>query len=117
MMGQLTKVERQSALLILIGIALIGLVLGIAGRDDPLGVHGALIVIAALAGIFKVISIYFDPEPDEERLTRYYDDPTKLGVILAMAWVVFGLFIGDWVAWLLVKPDLTFDGAAWASFG
>jgi cytochrome c oxidase cbb3-type subunit 1 len=29
---------------------------------------------------------------------------------------VFGLFVGDWVAWLLVNPDLTFD-AGWSSFG
>src|SRR3546814_14905727 len=26
------------------------------------------------------------------------------------------MFIGDWVAWLLAFPDLTFD-AAWSSFG
>ena len=33
-----------------------------------------------------------------------------------MVWAVFGMFVGDWVAWLLVDPDLTFD-AGWASFG
>ena len=33
-----------------------------------------------------------------------------------MIWVVFGLAIGDWVAWQLVEPDLTF-GQAWSSFG
>jgi len=116
MIGQLTKAERQYALLILLGIGLCGLMLSIAGRDDPLSVHGVLIGIAALAGIFKVISIYFDPEPDDERLARYCDDPTKFGIVLAMAWAVFGMFVGNWVAWLLVKPDLTFD-AAWVSFG
>ncbi|MEK1932875.1 MAG: cytochrome-c oxidase, cbb3-type subunit I, partial [Pararhizobium sp.] len=63
MMGQLTKAERQYALLILFGIALCGLILGIAGKGDPLGTHGALIAIAAIAGIVKVISIYFAPEP------------------------------------------------------
>src|SRR3546814_10648456 len=31
-------------------------------------------------------------------------------------WAVFAMFIGDWVAWLLAFPDLTFD-AAWSSFG
>src|SRR5258705_4332030 len=29
---------------------------------------------------------------------------------------VVGLFVGDWVAWQLVNPDLTFD-APWSSFG
>ena len=86
MIGQLTKAERQYALLILLGIALCGLILGIAGKDDPLGIHGALIGVVAIAGIFKVISIYYDPEPGDERLTRYYDDPTKFGIILAMIW-------------------------------
>ena len=116
MIGQLTKAERQYALLILLALALCGLIFGIAGKDDPLGTHGALIGVAALAGIFKVISVYYDPEPGDERLNRYYDDPTRFGIILAMMWAVFGLFIGDWVAWLLVKPDFTFD-AGWASFG
>src|SRR5664279_1870782 len=116
MLGQLTKYERQLALIILLCLCLAGTVLGIAGRDDPLGGHGALIALAALAGIFGIIRVYYEPEPDQRRLERYYDDPTKVGIILAMTWAVFGLFIGDWVAWLLVKPDLTFD-AGWSSFG
>jgi len=33
-----------------------------------------------------------------------------------MIWVVFGLAVGDWVAWQLVNPDLTFGGG-WSSFG
>src|SRR5690606_8501624 len=56
------------------------------------------------------------PEPDESRFDHYYDDPTKVGVVLSMIWAVFGLAIGDWVAWLLAFPEFTFD-AAWASFG
>jgi len=116
MLGQLTKNERQLALVILLAVGLWGLVFGVAGKDDPLGAHGWIIVLAALAGIFKIISIYYDPEPSDDRLSSYYDDPTKLGIILAMVWAVIGLFVGDWVAWLLVKPDLTFD-AGWSSFG
>ena len=37
--------------------------------------------------------------------------PTKAGIVLAMVWVVFGLAVGDWVAWQLVYPDLTFGQA------
>ena len=116
MIGQLTKNERQIALIILIGLAVCGLAMAIAGRHDPLGAHGTLVIVAALAGIFFVISGYYLPEPTEEQHYHYYDDPTKAGIILAMGWAVFGLFIGDWVAWLLVYPEFTFD-AAWSSFG
>jgi hypothetical protein len=69
-----------------------------------------------IAGIFGVIYVYYEPEPDEARLALYYDDPTKLAIILAMIWAVIGMFIGDWVAWQLVFPNLTFD-AGWSSFG
>jgi cytochrome c oxidase cbb3-type subunit 1 len=116
MIGQLTKQERQGALIILVALAIVGLMMTIAGRDDPLGAHGALVIVAALAGMFTVISKYYDPEPAPTRIASYYDDPTKIGIVLAMGWAVFGLFIGDWVAWLLVNPNLTFD-AAWSSFG
>src|SRR5438105_1102365 len=116
MIAQLTKAERQGALLLLVALTVVGFFIGIAGRDDPLGLHGALVFIAGLAGIFLIGSGYYSPEPSDERLTRYYDDPSKIGIILAMVWVVFGLTIGDWVAWLLVYPDLTFD-ASWSSFG
>src|SRR5262249_40614488 len=116
MIGQLTKSERQGALIILTVLAVVGLAMAVAGHDDPLGVHGALVMVAAIAGIFGVISKYYEPEPSESRLQAYYDDPTKIGILLAMAWAVFGFFVGDWVAWLLANPNLTFD-AAWASFG
>ena len=56
------------------------------------------------------------PNPRKNGFSHYYDDPTKAGIILAMGWAVFGLFVGDWVAWLLVYPELTFD-AGWSSFG
>jgi cytochrome c oxidase cbb3-type subunit 1 len=86
------------------------------GRDDLFGVHGALVLVAAVGGIFAVGAKFYAPEPSQHRLEHYYDDPSKIGIVLSLVWVVFGLFIGDWVAWLLVNPDLTFD-AGWSSFG
>jgi len=116
MIGQMTTGERQFALAMLIALAVVGLALAVAGHDDPLGGHGTLILLAALAGVFAVGSGYHSPEPGEERLQLYYDDPTKAGIIIAMGWAVLGMFVGDWVAWLFVYPELTFD-AGWSSFG
>jgi cytochrome c oxidase cbb3-type subunit 1 len=114
--SQLTKSERQTAILILGALAACGLTMFLSARDEAFGAHGLLVLAAGLLGIFGVIAGYFAPEPSADRLQSYFDEPTKLGIILAMIWAVIGLFVGDWVAWLLVYPDLTFD-AGWASFG
>ena len=116
MIAQLTTSERQTALVLLTVLAMVGLTMAAAGRDDLLGVHGGLVMIAALAGIFGVISGYYAPEPAEERFNDYYDEPSKIGIILAMGWAAVGMFFGVWVAALLAWPDLTFD-AGWSSFG
>jgi cytochrome c oxidase cbb3-type subunit 1 len=116
MISQLTKNERQLSLVLLFALTLCGLAFAIAGRDDPIGAHGVLVTVVGLLGILGVISGYFSPEPGVDRFERYYDEPSKFGIVMAMIWVVFGLFIGDWVAWLLVNPNLTFD-AGWSSFG
>jgi cytochrome c oxidase cbb3-type subunit I len=116
MIGQLTKPERQLALVILCVVAVLGLLMMAAGRNDPLGAQGGLVALMALFAIFGVISGYFSPDPGEGRLNYYYDEPSKVGLLLSMAWLIFGLLVGDWVAWLLVDPNLTFD-AGWSSFG
>ncbi len=116
MLAQLTRGERQLAVVILLALTIVGLVFAGAGKDDPIGIHGFLIMACAILGIFAVIPGFFDPEPSPDRLDSYYDDPSKIGIILAMVWAVAGMFVGDWVAWLLAYPDWTFD-AGWSSFG
>jgi cytochrome c oxidase cbb3-type subunit 1 len=116
MVAGLSKGDRQVALAISILIALCGLALAAVGRGDPIGTHGFIILLYALGVSFFVIAGYYAPQPDISRLARYYDDPTKVGIVLAMGWAVFGLAFGVWVAALLAWPDLTFD-AGWASFG
>lgn len=116
MVGQLTVNERKLAFIILILIAVFGLVMIITGADDLFMFHGLIIFLSGIGGIFFVISGFFLPPPDADTIHHYYDDPTRAGIILAMVWAVFAMFIGDWVAWLLAYPELTFD-AAWASFG
>ena len=116
MIGQLTGDERRSALIILLALTVVGLIMADGRRHDPLGAGGAPAIVGAVGGSFGVISGYYAPEPSPERLGQYYDEPSKWGILIAMVWAVVGMFVGDWVAWLLVNPDLTFD-AAWASFG
>ena len=116
MIAELTKSERWLALLVLMFLALVGLFFAAAGRGDPLGGQGWIILIVGIVGLFWLVSHLDDPEPGQDRLARYYDTPSKLGILLAMGWAVVGMSVGVWVAWLLVFPDLTFD-APWASFG
>ena len=116
MIGQLTLNERKLAFVILVFIAIAGLTMVIAGADELFQVHGVITFLSGVGGIFLLLSGFFQSEPDKDQFRNYYDDPTRVGIILAMCWAVFAMFVGDWVAWLLAYPELTFD-AAWASFG
>src|SRR5690606_24102885 len=86
------------------------------GRSDPLGVHGLIVLLFSLGLGYYVLSSFYDPEPVSDRSSHYYDDPIKVGIVLSMAWAVFGLFMGVWVAAQLAWPALAFD-AAWSTFG
>ncbi|MGD9802816.1 MAG: cytochrome-c oxidase, cbb3-type subunit I [Hyphomicrobiaceae bacterium] len=117
MAATLTTGERQLALCVSILVAIAGLILAAASGPDPIGTQGVIILLFGLGCMFAVIHGFFDPEPSEERLSQYYDEPTKVGIVLAMAWAVIGMFFGVWVAALLAWPELTFVDEAWASFG
>lgn len=112
----LTLAERRTCIIILTAIAGLGLAMVAAHSDVLFATHGGLVIAYALAGIGVVGRSYYEPEPSIERFERYYDDPIKLGIVLAMGWAVVGMFFGVWVAAQLAWPDLTFDGA-WSSFG
>jgi len=116
MVSQLTVSERQLALVILGLLAICGLAMAAGGRGDPMGVQGFVVLIYAVGFAFVVMAGLYAPEPDEGRLARYYDDPTKFGIVLTMIWAVIGMGFGVWVSSLLAWPNLTFD-AAWSSFG
>ncbi|WP_180941954.1 cytochrome-c oxidase, cbb3-type subunit I [Sinorhizobium mexicanum] len=115
-MRQLTSGERRSAATILIAMAIVGLAMAAAGRDDTLGIHGAIVFLYSLVLLFLVLSVIFEPEPEPSRLSQYYDDPSKVGIVLTMIWAIFGMGVGAWVAAQLAWPELAFD-AAWSSFG
>lgn len=114
MTSQLTKAERETALFLTVFLAVAGTVLALIGRNDLLGVHGVLLAVSGYALTFFLMKDQSNSVPIRDG--KYYDDPTKIGIALALVWAIVGMFIGDWVAWLLVFPDATFD-AGWASFG
>ncbi|WP_315918301.1 cytochrome-c oxidase, cbb3-type subunit I [Mesorhizobium sp. SP-1A] len=116
MVSGLTVGERQWALGTVLVLALVGLAMAAGGRGDPMGAHGFVVLIFSVLVGFVVMAGYYASEPDEARLAHYYDDPIKAGIVFTMAWAIFGMAFGVWVAALLAWPDLTFD-QAWASFG
>ncbi|URK86605.1 cytochrome-c oxidase, cbb3-type subunit I [Rhizobium sp. RCAM05350] len=116
MVSNLTMTERRLAVVILIVLSLVGLTMSVAGRADLMGTQGFIVLAFSVGLAFVVMSDFYSPTPDPKRLERYFDDPTKAGIVLSMIWAVIGMFVGVWVAALLAWPDLTFD-AAWASFG
>ncbi|GAB1583818.1 cytochrome-c oxidase, cbb3-type subunit I [Phyllobacterium phragmitis] len=116
MISQLTKHERNLAGFTFLVLLCLGVAMAAAGRDDLLATHGWIVALSAIAGIVALLRGYDAPEPSPARLSEYYDDPSKVGIVLTLIWGVIGMAIGVWVAALLAWPDLTFD-AAWASYG
>jgi cytochrome c oxidase cbb3-type subunit 1 len=116
MVSQLTISERQRGCWILGVLAALGLAMAAADPHGLFGAQGYVIATFCAVMLFVVLRHLFDPEPGAERFESYYDDPSKVGIVLAMVWAIAGLAAGVWVAALLAWPDLTFD-AAWASYG
>ena len=116
MIANLTSSERQYALVIAVAVALAGIAMAALGRSDTLGVHGVIVMLFAGVVLYLIMSSFYGAEPTEDREASYYDDPTKVGIVLSMGWAVIGMFMGVWVAAQLAWPDLAFD-AAWSSFG
>ena len=116
MIAQLTVSERQIASVIAAAVAITGAAMASFGRSDVLGVHGVIVMFFAGGLLYVIMFSFYAPEPTEDREASYYDDPIKVGIALSMAWAVFGMFMGVWVAAQLAWPDLAFD-AGWSSFG
>ena len=83
-MTRLTTTERQGAMLLCGMIAFAGLILAVIGRGDPMGIHGWITLIIAGTLFFVVGNAIYEPEPTEDRSKSYYDDPTKVGILLAL---------------------------------
>jgi cytochrome c oxidase cbb3-type subunit I len=107
---------RVLALVVLAFGAMVGFVMAAAGSGEAFGTHGWIVILFCAVLAWRVMTQLDAPEPPPSRFRSYYDDPIKVGIVLAMAWAVIGMGFGLWVAYLLAWPDLTFD-APWASFG
>ncbi|MDQ0323844.1 cytochrome c oxidase cbb3-type subunit 1 [Pararhizobium capsulatum DSM 1112] len=115
-MGQLTTGEREFASVILVVLMILGIAMAVAGRFDPMGVHGGMVFLYSGGLFWWILTSFFGKEPDAVRFSSYYDDPIKVGVALTLFWAVFGMFFGVWAAAQLAWPSLNFD-TAWSSFG
>ncbi|MEZ0223287.1 MAG: cytochrome-c oxidase, cbb3-type subunit I [Alphaproteobacteria bacterium] len=116
MIGELTVTERWMAFSVSTAVSIVGLFLAAAGAGGLLETQGWIIMAYGLACLFYVIGGLHKPQPPESRFSSYYDTPTKAAIFLSMGWAIFGMFMGVWIAALLVYPEWTFD-AAWATFG
>ncbi|SEN56041.1 cytochrome c oxidase, cbb3-type, subunit I [Loktanella fryxellensis] len=116
MVTNLTSTERARGLAIAGAGVLTGLAIALVGRDDPMAMHGWIILLFCGVLSFVIGDTLFDAEPVEDRSLSYSDDPSKVGILLALVWAVVGMGMGVWVASQSTRPDLRFD-AAWSGFG
>lgn len=93
MIRQLNSTERQFAAVVLVMVAVAGVAMAAMGRSDTLGVHALLVILFAGGLLYPVLSRFYEPEPTEDREASYYDDPIKVGIVLSMAYAVFGMFM------------------------
>ena len=68
---------------------------------------------------FAVMSALFSPEPPESRLAEYYDDPTRVGIVLSLAGLLvpiplmaLDLLTGAVQAYIFATLALVFIGSA-----
>jgi hypothetical protein len=67
MIAKLTSSERQSAAVVLLAVALVGIAMAAAGRNEGMGVHGLIVILFAGAFLYPVLSSFYAPEPTDDR--------------------------------------------------
>lgn len=111
---ELTSSQAADAFVIAAIVFGVRLAMAALGRTDVLGVHGVIVMLFGGVVLYLIMSSAYGPEPTEDRAASYYDDPTKVGIVLAMFWAVIGMFMGS--GWRRSSlADLAFD-AAWSGF-
>ena len=67
MVRQLTPSERHFAAVILLLVALGGIAMAALGGTDPLGVHGAIVILFAGGLLVPLLAHFHEDEPDPGR--------------------------------------------------
>lgn len=113
----LTKAERRTGLMLAAALAVMGLIMAAAARHGVMAVHGGMAMALGLALVFMLGGALYDhPEPAPDRLSRYYDAPTRFGIAMTLIWAVIGMGVSVWVAALMYWPEAT-PPWGWTSFG
>ena len=96
-------------------LALVGLILALAGKEPVMKFHGCLLLGAAgLAFLYILTQMIKWSEPRTE--AGYADGVIRAGVIATVFWGLAGFLVGDIIAWQLAFPALNLD-LPWTSFG
>ena len=84
MIRTLTLPERRVALALAACLTLLGLLMGMGARQGVMAIHGAIAAALGLALVIALVGALDDPEPGPDRLTRYYDAPTRFGIVMTL---------------------------------
>ena len=117
MTSTLTFSERRIALALSIALVLLGFAMAVVARQGVMAFHGWVALLLGIALTVRIAGSFYDePEPDDSRLTRYYDAPTQFGIVLTLIWAVIGMAVGVWLAVLMYWPEAT-PPWPWTSYG
>ncbi|MFV0246019.1 MAG: cytochrome-c oxidase, cbb3-type subunit I [Qingshengfaniella sp.] len=116
MTGTLSIPERQFGLVLSILVAIMGLAMAATARHGVMAVHGFMALGLGLWLVFVLGGSLYEANARTERMTRYYDAPTKFGIVMTLIWAMIGMGVGVWVAGLLYWPEGT-PMVPWSSFG
>ncbi|WP_297972371.1 cbb3-type cytochrome c oxidase subunit I, partial [uncultured Amaricoccus sp.] len=112
----LTLSERHGGLLLAGLLTLLGLLMVVAARHGVMALHGAMAAALGLGLLIGLGGGLDAPLPPASRSSRYYDAPTRFGIVMTLIWAMVGMAVGVWVAALLYWPTAT-PAVPWTSFG
>ncbi|HET7409208.1 MAG TPA: cbb3-type cytochrome c oxidase subunit I, partial [Paracoccaceae bacterium] len=116
MIRSLDLSERRTGLMLAIVLTIAGLVMAALAGRGVMAVHGAMAALLGLGLVFAVGNALGQPQPAADRMSRYYDEPTRFGIVMTLIWAIIGMAVGVWVAALLYWPEAT-PAVPWTSFG
>ena len=116
MIRSLDLAERRTGLALAIVLTIAGLAMAAAAGQGVMAAHGAMAALLGLGLVFAIGNALGDPQPGPDRMSRYYDEPTRFGIVMTLIWAIIGMAAGVWVAGLLYWPEAT-PAWPWTSFG